>query len=94
MKYMLSCQKALKGKNGNYIWKLKKSLYGLKQSSQTWRKTFHIYLTTQYFVQSPVDPCTYVQDVHNKISIILLWVDDILIASKSEAHLIQIKTEL
>ena len=22
-----------KGKNGNYVWKLKKSLYGLKQSS-------------------------------------------------------------
>ena len=34
----------------------------------------------------------YVQNVHNQISIILLWVDDILIASKTEAHLMQIKT--
>ena len=54
-----------KGKNGNYVSKLKKSLYGLKQSSQTWNKTFHTYLTTQNFVQSPVDPCMYIQNVHN-----------------------------
>ena len=44
------------GKNGNYVWKLKKSLYGLKQSGRTWNKTFHTYLTGQNFMQSPVDP--------------------------------------
>ena len=27
--------KRFEGKNGNYVWKLRKSLYGLKQSSQT-----------------------------------------------------------
>ena len=81
------------GKNGNHVWKLKKS-YMLKQSGQTWNKTFHTYLTTQNFVQSPVDPCKYVQNVHNQISIILLWVDDILIVSKTEADLMKIKTKL
>ena len=71
-----------------------KILYGLKQSGRTWNKTFHTYLTTQNFMQSLVDPCMYVQNVHNQISIILLWIDDILIASKTEAHLMQIKTRL
>ena len=33
-----------KGKNVNYVWKLKKSLYRLKQSGQTWNKIFHTYL--------------------------------------------------
>ena len=33
--------KGFKVKNGNYVWKLKKSLYGLKESDQTWNKTFH-----------------------------------------------------
>ena len=83
-----------KCKNGNYVWKLKKSLYGLKQSGRTWNKIFHTYLTAQNFVQSPVDPCMYVENVRNQISIILLWVDDILIVSKTEAHLMQIKTRL
>ena len=37
-------------KNGNNVWKLKKSLYGLKQSSWTWNKIFHTYLTTLNFI--------------------------------------------
>ena len=82
------------GKNGNYVWKIKKSLYGLKQNGWTWNKTFHTYLSPQKFVLSPVDPSMYVQNVHNQISIILLWKDDILIASKTEADLMKIKTKL
>ena len=70
-----------KGKNGYYVWKLKKSLYGLKQRGQTWNKTFHTYLTTQNLVQSPVNPSMYVQNVCNQKSNILLWVDNIQIAS-------------
>ena len=35
----------------------------------------------------------YVQNVHNQISI-LLWVDNVLIASKTEADLIKLKTKL
>ena len=48
----------------------------------------------QNFIQSPVNPCMYVQNVPDQISIVLLWVDDILIASKTEADLRQIRTRL
>ena len=41
-----------------------------------------------------MDVFMYVQNVHDQISIISLWVDDILTASKTEAHLMQIKTRL
>ena len=36
----------------------------------------------------------YIQNIHNQTSIILFWVDDILMASKTEAYLMQIKTRL
>ena len=48
--------KGFEGKNGNYVWKLRKSLYRLKQSNRTWNKTFHTYLITKKFEQSPADP--------------------------------------
>ena len=78
MKYV-DLPEGFKGKNGNYVWELKKFLYGFKQSGRTWNKTFHTDLITQNLEQSPVDSCMYIQNV-NQISIILLWVDDRLIA--------------
>ena len=59
----------------------------LKQSDRNWNKTFHSYLTTQNFVQLSVHHCMYVQNAHNQISIILLWVANILITSKVKSHL-------
>ena len=69
-------KEGFKDKNGKNVWKPKNTLYRLKQSDRTWNKTFHTYLTTQNFVLSPADPCMYVQNIHNQISIILLWVDE------------------
>ena len=82
--YLNASLESFEGKNENYVWKLLKAWNGLKQSSRTCNKTFHTYLNIQNFEQSPVDPCMYVQNI-NQISFILLWVDDILIASKTEA---------
>ena len=45
-------------------------------------------------MQSPVDLCICVENVHNRISILLLWLDDVLIALKTEVDLIQIKKRL
>ena len=82
------------GKNGNYVWKIRKYLYRLKQSGRNWYKTFHTYLITRNFAQSPVDPCTYVQNFNNQISIILLWVDDVLMALKTDGDFMKIKAKL
>ena len=92
--YDVYIEKALKVRMGIMFGNFKKSLFELKQSSRAWNKIFHTYLTTQNFVQSPVNPCMYVQNVHGQISIILLWVDNISIALKTEAHLMQINTRL
>ena len=39
------------------VGKLKKSLYGLKQSGRNWYKMLHEYLVNNNFVQSLSDPC-------------------------------------
>ena len=64
--------KGFEGKMRILFWNIKKSLYGLKQSGRTWNKTFHTFLITQSFEQSPEDSCMYIQNV-NQVSIIVLW---------------------
>ena len=73
---------------------IEKILYGSKQRVQTWNKTFHTFLITQDFEQSLVDPYVYVKNINSQISIILLWVGDISIASETEADLMKIKAKL
>ena len=42
------------------VWKLKKSLYGLKQSGRNWHNDLDDDLKELNFVQSNVDPCAFI----------------------------------
>ena len=78
------------GENGEkLVCKLKKSLYGLKQSGRNWNTLLHDYLVTLNFVQSLADNCVYTRDDGNVI--VLIWVDDIIIAAKNESLLQEVK---
>ena len=45
------------GENGEtLVWKLKKSLYGLKQSGRNWNNLLHDFLIHEEFIQSRADP--------------------------------------
>ena len=73
-----------KGPNGQkLLCKLKKSLYGLKQSGRNWNCLFHGYLTQERFVQSLDDPCVYVKSTEFGLVIAIVWVDDIIIAGSN-----------
>ena len=63
------------------FWKLKKSIYGLKQSGRNWFCLLHKFLISNNFEQSLVDPCLYTKYENDSIIIILFWVDDIIIAA-------------
>ena len=61
------------------VLKLKKSLYGLKQSGRNWNNTLDSYLKEQGFRRSINDPCFYTKDGD---TFLVHWVDDIIIAAK------------
>ena len=67
------------------VCKLKKSLYGLKQSARCWNKTIDDYLKKSGWVQNDADPCIYIKrfwtNDQERIVIAALYVDDLLIAS-------------
>ena len=63
---------------------LKKSLYGLKQSPCQWYKRFDTFILSLGFSRCEHDSCMYVKDVHeDDVLYLLLYVDDMLITSKS-----------
>lgn len=62
---------------------LKRSLYGLKQSPREWNHMFDEFMAKQKFNRSEYDPCVYYKGstVEDRVYL-LLYVDDMLIASK------------
>ena len=73
--------KAPSSSNGRLVYKLNKSLYGLKQSGRNWNNVLHCFLLDNQFVQSPIDNCMYTKQFGSKMVVILVWVDDIIIAA-------------
>uniref|UniRef100_A0A2N9IWZ4 Integrase catalytic domain-containing protein n=1 Tax=Fagus sylvatica TaxID=28930 RepID=A0A2N9IWZ4_FAGSY len=63
------------------VCKLKKSIYGLKQASRQWYLKFDNVVTSFGFKENPVDHCIYLKINGSKIIFLVLYVDDILLAS-------------
>jgi len=74
------------------VLKLKKSLYGLKQSGRNWNSLLHEYLIDEHFEQSLADHCVYTRFSEQCKVIILVWVDDIIIAASDEHVLRSVKS--
>ena len=65
----------------DYIFKLKKSLYGLKQGAHDWYETFDAGLKEIGFERIRSDYCVYVFKKKNDSNFLILWVDDMIISS-------------
>lgn len=79
-------------KDGNeYVWKLRKSLYGLKQSGRNWNIMLHEILTEQGYEQSVADPCLYTKVKGQTKVHVLVFVDDILVCTNDEKLMEQTK---
>ena len=70
--------------------KLKKSIYGLKQSPRCWNSTLDSCLKKMGFVQATGDPCLYISS-EGEMFLIAVYVDDILLAGKDGEKMAAIK---
>ncbi|GBE89144.1 hypothetical protein SCP_1501500 [Sparassis crispa] len=81
--------------DGTYrVCKLKKTLYGLKQSGREWNIVLNCKLLDAGFKRLFSDPCAYIWIKGDKIEIVTVWVDDLLIFTNDCALMDQLKREL
>ncbi|WVY90570.1 hypothetical protein V8G54_036084 [Vigna mungo] len=73
------------------VCKLKKSIYGLKQASRQWYLKFNDTITSYGFVENTVDRCIYIKVSGSKFVILVLYVDDILLAANDIGMLHDVK---
>lgn len=71
----------LDSQNPNYVYLLKKSLYGLKQSLRAWFDNLARYLFNMGFLCSPTDSSFFVYKNKDYTTLLLIYVDDVSITS-------------
>ncbi|CAM9757863.1 unnamed protein product, partial [Heterosigma akashiwo] len=78
----------------NKVWKLKKALYGLRQSPKLWYNTLHEFLLEQNFVRSDYESCLYTRkhSVTGEDSMIAVYVDDLVLSSNIPSVVSNLKT--
>ncbi len=81
-------------KKAHLVCRLKKSLYGLKQALRNWYRRFDTLMTDQGFMRNAADTCVYSRGEGAKQVILLLYVDDMLIAGKDMAQIKLLKKDL
>ena len=78
----------------NLVCRLKKSIYGLKQSPRCWNIAIDDHLKKMKFVQTEGDPCLYVSRDDAERVFIAVYVDDILIAAKTDKRIDEVKAAI
>jgi hypothetical protein len=70
-------------RSGSKVWRLKKSLYGLKQAGRSWYEKLSSTLEEIRAVPTSSDPCFFHLGSGEDITFIAVYVDDILVASRN-----------
>ena len=79
---------------GEKVCKLRKALYGLRQAGRLWHAKISHTLMKIGMHPTNADPCVYVNSSPNERTYLLLYVDDILIASRNPKRVKEIKERL
>ncbi|KAJ9545029.1 hypothetical protein OSB04_024736 [Centaurea solstitialis] len=81
-------------KNPNKVCKLLKSIYGLKQASQSWNLHFDERIKEFGFTKSEFEPCVYTKFSGSIVTFLVLYVDDILLIENDVPTLQSVKSWL
>lgn len=82
------------GSDKTKVLKLKRAIYGLKQSSRAWYKRVDEVLLKLGYKRSDTEPCLYVKSRDKLITMITVYVDDFLIFSNDNPETESVKKEL
>jgi hypothetical protein len=74
--------------------KLKKALYGIKQAPRQFNKLINAFLVSLGFIRSISDNCIYARFRGDETIILVLYVDDLIIAGSSMAEINTVKRAL
>ena len=74
-------------KERNTVYKLKKSIHSLKQASCQWDLKFNDINVSFGFKENTIDRCIYMKVSESKIIFLILYVDDILLATNDRGLL-------
>ncbi|MCO5582534.1 hypothetical protein L7F22_036433 [Adiantum nelumboides] len=84
-----------KPKRAKLVCRFCKALYGLKQGFRQWYLKFDKYMQSQGYERSQEDHCLYTRKLSNgSLIILILYVDDMLIAGKSKDKIANLKKSL
>lgn len=78
----------------NVVCKLKKSLYGLKQSSRQWFARLTIELIYKGYTQSKNDYSLFIKKDHKYFTIVAVYVDDIIVTGDNISVMKSLKAHL
>ena len=71
--------------NSDYGFKLKKALYGLKQAPRQWYERLSNFLLSQGYERGKTDKTLFIKNSCNDISLVQVYVDDIIFGSTNES---------
>ena len=67
-----------------YVYKMKRSLYGIPFSGRTFQRVMEEFMTSMKFRRCTADKCAYIKWVDGERIIVLTYVDDLICFTKSD----------
>ncbi|XP_019054960.1 PREDICTED: uncharacterized protein LOC109115420 [Nelumbo nucifera] len=67
----------------DHVYKLHRSLYGLRQAPRAWFTRLHNFLISHDFIESKVDASLFIHHTSCDITLLLIYIDDIIITGSN-----------